>query len=58
LQNVDEAMVAAGYTDAMWTLVVQTPPSPIPNGAGFRYGEVGFNRQVTGGCGFWNSDAD
>ena len=48
----------AGYADTQWTMVVQTYPSPIPNGSGFRYGQSGYTRQSTGGCGFWNADAD
>ncbi len=58
LQNVRTAMTNAGYSDADWRLLVQTYPSPIPNGAGFRYQESGFTRQSTGGCGFWDADAD
>lgn len=58
LQNVRAAMRNAGYTDSAWSMVVQTYPSPIPNGAGFRYGQSGYARQSTGGCGFWNKDAD
>lgn len=57
-QNIRTAMRNAGYADGSWTLLVQNYPSPIPNGAGFRYGESGFGRQGTGGCGFWNRDAD
>ncbi len=48
----------AGYADSSWTLLVQNYPSPVPNGSGFRYGESGYSRQNTGGCGFWNADAD
>lgn len=58
LQNVRTAMRNAGYGDAAWTLVVQTYPSPIPNGSGFRYGQTGYSRQSVGGCGFWSADAD
>ncbi|MGH3337187.1 MAG: hypothetical protein ACRDOZ_15385, partial [Nocardioides sp.] len=57
LTNVRTAMRNAGYTDGSWTMLVQTYPSPIPNGSGFRYSESGFTRQSTGGCGFWNADA-
>lgn len=57
-QNVRTAMRNAGYADGSWTLLVQNYPSPIPNGSGFRYGESGYTRQDTGGCGFWNRDAD
>ncbi len=40
-------------------MLVQTYPSPIPpGGSGFRYSQSGYTRQDTGGCGFWNADAD
>lgn len=58
LTNVRTAMRNAGYADSAWTMLVQTYPSPIPNGSGFRYSESGFTRQDTGGCGFWNADAN
>ena len=58
LTNVRQAMRNAGYADTAWTMVVQTYPSPIPNGSGFRYSQSGYTRQSTGGCGFWNKDAD
>ena len=58
LQNVRAAMRNAGYADSAWSMVVQTYPSPIPNSAGFRYSQSGYTRQNTGGCGFWNKDAD
>jgi hypothetical protein len=58
LQNVRAAMRNDGYADSAWTMVVQTYPSPIPNSSGFRYSQSGFTRQSTGGCGFWNRDAD
>jgi len=58
LQNVRTAMRNAGYADSAWSVVVQTYPSPIPNGAGFRYSQSGYTRQSTGGCGLWNNDAD
>jgi hypothetical protein len=58
LRNVRAAMRNAGYADTAWSMVVQTYPSPIPNSTGIRYGQVGLTRQSTGGCGFWNRDAD
>lgn len=58
LQNVRTAMRNSGYADSAWSAVVQTYPSPIPNAAGFRYSQSGYTRQSTGGCGFWNNDAD
>lgn len=58
LTNVRTALRNAGYADGQWTMLVQTYPSPIPGGSGFRYGQSGYGRQNTGGCGFWNADAD
>ncbi|WP_296602263.1 hypothetical protein [Nocardioides sp.] len=58
LRNVATAMRNAGYADSQWTLLVQNYPSPIARGSGFRYSESGYTRQSTGGCGFWNKDAD
>jgi len=56
--NVRTAMVNAGYASTQYTILVQDYPSPIPRGSGFRYSESGYTRQSTGGCGFWNADAD
>ncbi|KAA1418792.1 hypothetical protein F0U44_09890 [Nocardioides humilatus] len=58
LVNIRTAMRNAGYADSSWTMLVQTYPSPVPNGSGFRYSQSGYTRQSTGGCGFWNADAD
>lgn len=58
LLNVRSAMAQAGYADSAYKIVVQTYMSPIPRGSAFRYGESGYGRQFTGGCGFWSSDAD
>lgn len=58
INNVKAAMAAAGYTTGQYTIVVQTYPSPVPTSTGFRYSQSGFTRQSTGGCGFWNNDAN
>jgi hypothetical protein len=58
LQNVRQAMRNDGYADNSYTIIVQTYSSPIPNGTGFRYSQSGYTRQTTGGCGFWNADAN
>ena len=58
IQNIRTAMRNAGYADNAWTLVVQNYPSPLPASSGFRYSQSGYTRQSTGGCGFWNADAD
>lgn len=57
-QNIRQAMRNAGYADDSWTLLVQNYPSPIPHASGFRYSQSGYTRQSTGGCGFWNADAN
>ncbi len=58
LENVATAMSNAGYSSSQYTLLVQDYPSPIPNGSEFRYTQSGYSRQTTGGCGFWNADAN
>ena len=58
INNVKTAMANAGYSTAQYKIVVQTYPSPVPTSSGFRYSESGFTRQSTGGCGFWNADAN
>jgi hypothetical protein len=58
LRNVRQAMANDGYADSSYRILVQNYPSPIPNSSGFRYSESGYTRQSTGGCGFWNTDAD
>ncbi|MEO5901093.1 MAG: hypothetical protein ABIR68_13345, partial [Ilumatobacteraceae bacterium] len=58
INNVKTAMTNAGYAVGSYKIVVQTYPSPLPNGSAIRYPQSGFSRQFTGGCGFWNRDAD
>jgi hypothetical protein len=58
IQNVGKAMTNAGYSSTQYTILVQDYPSPIPNGSEFRYTQSGYSRQTTGGCGFWNKDAN
>jgi len=56
--NIRTAMSNAGYANGSYTILVQDYMSPIPLGSGFRYSESGYSRQNTGGCGFWNADAN
>ena len=58
IKNVATAMTNAGYSSSQYTILVQDYPSPIPNGTEFRYTQSGYSRQTTGGCGFWNKDAN
>ena len=56
--NIRTAMANAGYASTQYTILVQDYESPIPTSSGFRYSQSGFTRQSTGGCGFWNNDAN
>ncbi len=56
--NIAQAMSNAGYSSSQYSVVVQDYPSPIPSASGFRYAQSGYTRQSTGGCGFWNEDAN
>jgi hypothetical protein len=56
--NIAAAMANAGYAASQYTILVQDYESPIPPGSAFRYSESGYTRQSTGGCGFWNNDAN
>ncbi|MDN5861057.1 MAG: hypothetical protein L0H84_20825 [Pseudonocardia sp.] len=56
LQNVRTAMRNAGKADGSWTLVFNLNPDPLANGGDFRYPQ-NYNRQLVGGCGFWDADA-
>jgi hypothetical protein len=58
IANIRTAMTNAGHSAGDYTLVVQTYPQPLPYGSNFRYPESGYTRQDTGGCGFWNVDAN
>jgi hypothetical protein len=58
IKNIATAMTNAGYSSSQYTILVQNYPSPIPNGSEFRYTQSGYSRQFTGGCGFWNTDAN
>ncbi len=56
IDEIEAVMAAAGDTE--YRLIVQSYPSPIPRGAEFRYSESGWSRWDTGGCPFWNVDAN
>jgi hypothetical protein len=58
LLNLRTAMRNAGYADGSWSLIVQDYMSPLPTSSGMRYSQSGYTRQNTGGCGFWDNDAN
>ncbi len=57
INNVAHAMTNAGVLSAQYSIAVNYP-SPMPSSSGFRYSQSGYTRQSTGGCGFWNRDAN
>ena len=56
--NVATAMENAGYQDSQWTIGMQLYPSVLADASQMRYSESGYNRQLEGGCGFRDKDAD
>ncbi|MCZ4097735.1 MULTISPECIES: GDSL-type esterase/lipase family protein [Streptomyces] len=60
-KSIDEiraVMTADGYASGDYRIVLQSYPSPIPRSTEMRYPESGWSRASTGGCPFWNGDAD
>ncbi|MFD0573751.1 GDSL-type esterase/lipase family protein [Kitasatospora gansuensis] len=59
-KSIDEirAVMSTAYSSSAYRIVLQSYPSPIPRGADMRYSESGWSRADTGGCPFWNGDAD
>ncbi|HAM21220.1 MAG TPA: hypothetical protein DCQ04_02900 [Actinobacteria bacterium] len=56
IENVNQAMTKAGYKPDQWRLMVQLPPSPVPPAELASYPDVGFSRQILGGCGMLDAD--
>ncbi|MGW4893578.1 GDSL-type esterase/lipase family protein [Kitasatospora sp. NPDC004240] len=58
IDEIRAVMSGAGYTAGDYRIVLQSYPSPIPRSSEMRYPESGWSRGDTGGCPFWNADAD
>lgn len=58
LAGIVETMRAAGYADDAWTLMSQNYPNPLPPSSAIRYRQFGYDRQVKGGCSFYDADLD
>ena len=56
IADIRAALAAAGDDDHR--IIVQSYVSPVARGSAFRYRESGWSRITTGGCPFWNADAD
>ncbi|WP_267243976.1 GDSL-type esterase/lipase family protein [Streptomyces sp. PR69] len=58
VDEIRAVMSGAGYSSSAYRIVLQSYPSPIPRGAENRYSESGWSRVHSGGCPFWDKDAD
>lgn len=58
VDEIRAVMSAAGYAGGDYRIVLQSYPSPIPRSSEMRYSESGWARADTGGCPFWDGDAD
>lgn len=58
IDEIRAVMSNAGYGQGTYRLVLQSYPSPIPRSSEMRYPESGWTRSNTGGCPFWDGDAD
>jgi hypothetical protein len=58
ITEIQATMTSAGYRPDRYKIVLQSAPSPIPAAAEIRYKEKTWERWHTGGCPFWNADAN
>ncbi|MEU2158321.1 GDSL-type esterase/lipase family protein [Streptomyces sp. NPDC019396] len=58
VQEIRSVMSSAGYASGDYRVILQSAPSPIPRGSEIRYAQSGWSRLTTGGCPFWDKDAD
>ncbi|MEU6233105.1 GDSL-type esterase/lipase family protein [Kitasatospora sp. NPDC047058] len=58
VDEIRAVMSSAGYRTGDYRIVLQSYPSPIPRSTEMRYPESGWSRADTGGCPFWDGDAD
>ncbi len=58
IDEIRAVLAAAGHAPGSYRLVLRSYPSPIPRGSEMRYPESGWSRWDTGGCPFWDDDAD
>ncbi|MGW9448935.1 GDSL-type esterase/lipase family protein [Streptomyces sp. NPDC055632] len=58
VDEIRAVMSGAGYGASDYRIVLQSYPSPVPRAAENRYAESGWSRTSTGGCPFWDADAN
>lgn len=56
LADITTAMDRAGHPRGSYRLILQSYPSPLPDGAHVRYPGEGYDRLTTGGCPFFDKD--
>ncbi|MFD7923863.1 hypothetical protein ACFV3R_32255 [Streptomyces sp. NPDC059740] len=56
LADVTTAMTRAGHPKGSYRLILQSYPSPLPDGARVRYPGEKYNRMTEGGCPFFDKD--
>lgn len=56
LADVTTAMDRAGHRKGSYRLILQSYPSPLPDGARIRYPGNGYDRLTQGGCPFFDED--
>ncbi|MFH8984298.1 GDSL-type esterase/lipase family protein [Streptomyces varsoviensis] len=56
LADVTTAMARAGHRAGSYRLILQSYPSPLPDGARVRYPGDGYDRLTQGGCPFFDKD--
>ncbi len=56
ITDIREVLKVAGDHD--YRIILQSYSVPIPSSDEFRYPQTGFRRTFTGGCPFWDTDAD
>ena len=56
LADVTTAMARAGHPKGSYRLILQSYPSPLPDGERIRYPGERYNRATTGGCPFFDKD--
>lgn len=56
LGDITTAMDRAGHLKGSYRLILQSPPSPLPDGARVRYPGERYDRMKQGGCPFFDKD--
>lgn len=58
VESIQSIMHADGYSRDDYRFVLQSYPSPVPEGGSMRYPQHGWSRLLEGGCPLWDVDAN